>query len=225
MENLKKRLKSNFQEINVRPNRKQVFEVAPMMLKVRAVCNFEPSVKTVHSMLKMKQVLESSDWVVNIYQSTYLLCYLEESILLAFSAAFGLSRHAKQTKEILLEMVTLLFSRIDDSQHSLTPHLIAILGQLVFVFMFPNGCEHKHYAFFTSLCGVGRPRRPLSNMITGKVKVVNISEVLEFHVEILYMYCNKYDKELKKQMKSLVSACLLLYGEEDVLEYVGSLSW
>ncbi|GEQ71574.1 hypothetical protein JCM33374_g5259 [Metschnikowia sp. JCM 33374] len=224
-EELKPKTRTQFVVSSVRPNRKADIDVSNLILRLKAICKFPPSEKTIHSLLKVKQVLDCSEWRVSVYKSTFLLCYLEESLLLAYSTAFTLSNHAQRTKEILVEMVRVLFSRIDDNGCPLSSHMIGILAQLVFMFSFPNGCDHICYALFTSVLDISRPKRALSKIVTDKVKLIAVNDIIKFHVEILNIYCNDHDKESANMIKSLVLACLLVHDEEDVFEYAESLVW
>ncbi|OBA21007.1 hypothetical protein METBIDRAFT_11596 [Metschnikowia bicuspidata var. bicuspidata NRRL YB-4993] len=225
VQQLRPRRRDRFEPITIRHTRKALVDIAPILLRVKAVCKLNPTAKTVHSLLTLKRAIDAADWTVTIHKSSYLLCYLEESLLLAFSATYTLSRHGEQTKEVLVEMATILFERIEDGDRKLTLHLVATLAQLVFLYLFPDGCDNQYYSLFLSLYGISQPRRPITKHITDKVKLVFVGEVIKFHVEILHIYCNKYDKGLNSHTRSLVKACLLVYDEPDLLEYVDSLSW
>ncbi|KAM9920589.1 hypothetical protein OXX59_007108 [Metschnikowia pulcherrima] len=225
LESMKSRNKGEFVVLNLRPNRRNLIDITQTILKVKAVCRYPPSDKTVHSLLQLKNHLKDSKWGISTHQATFLTCHLDECLIYAASRMFTFTRYGEQTKDVMLDIAQILFSRTQDKISTLTQHLIAILAQLVFVFSFSNGCDHDTYTLFTSVTGIGVPKRPISNTVLRAVRVVTTTDIIKFHVEMLNMYCNKYDKESCNSLKGLVLACLLVYDEDEVFQYANLLSW
>lgn len=82
-----------------------------------------------------------------------------------------------------------------------------------------------HYTLFLSVSGIKAPLRPMAQFVTKRVHLILVEEVIRFHVEMLNAYCATHDKKLGKQIKPLVMACLLVYGENELLDFANALPW
>lgn len=205
--------------------RSRYFDALATVKKIRGVCTYKASPKTVQTIEQFKESLEKESWGVSDRVCISIMKIIIESVIKVLYAQTSTTIQIKKTLGSLMQIMDLVFSRCNPKSPQAIPTLYSILSQLAFGFSFKEGTNHPVFSIFRAFTGVMEKTSGLPNVERLLLMVVLTSEIMRFVVDVIHLYCTKYDTEHLTEARRISLACLTIHDDSELIDYLSSLKW
>lgn len=194
---------------------------------IRQECKYKPSSALVHTLERFSKCLSASALSLRGARCSHLVLYLFEGLLFLLGCQFVPSSNALRAKELIVDIIETILSKITEKSLPLTDQLVAILAQSVFSFRGVDLVDksHRSLELFSRLASINLSKKLLRKAVLEDLFVVCTMDFIQSLVDVIFRYCCAYDPSKRKAVHASVLQCLAVYGDEHTLEQFYLQEW
>lgn len=196
---------------------------AKVLLRMKGECRRTVDTSRVNNIVTLKNLIPSDRWCASPFKTATYIATIEECLILAYSWASEVTRHHMELKGVLLDTAHFAISYCK-SPKVIKDYLLFILVDLVFMLR-GNHAKDPMYDTFVRLLGLSDKKTYFTKSAIKSQRVIFTLDVINFHIDLIHSYCQKFNhSELKAILRSVL-ACLGVMASEDVIAHFSSLLW
>lgn len=194
---------------------------------IRQECKYKPSSALVHTLERFRKCLSESALSIRGARCSYLVLYLLEGLLFLLGCQFVPSSNASRAKDLIVDIIETIFSKVTKKSLPLTDQLVGILAQSVFSFrgLDPVDKSDRNLELFSRLASINLSKKLLRKYVLEDLFMVCTVDFIQSLVDVIFRYCCAYDPSKRKAVHASVLQCLAVYGDEQTLEQFYLQEW